>query len=96
MKKQTRQFDASGKPEPSLTRAELDAINETLKKKGVKQKADTDLKCLHCGQGPGLRCNTWSGDFTAGRECRRAVCVTCAHIRSGIVYCWKCSERYRD
>ena len=81
MKKQTRQFDASGKPEPSLTRAALDEINETLKKKGVKQKADTDLKCLHCGQGPGLRCNTWSGDFSTGRECRRAVCVACAHIR---------------
>ena len=38
MKKQTRQFDASGKPEPSLTRAALDEINETLKKKGVKQR----------------------------------------------------------
>ena len=53
MKKRTRQFDASGKPEPVLTRAALDEINETLKKKGVKQKADTDLKCLHCGQGAG-------------------------------------------
>ena len=31
MKKQTRQFDASGKPEPVLTRAEMDEIKRKLK-----------------------------------------------------------------
>ena len=78
-----------------LTRRERDDLQLELSKKGVKQKLDNDRACANCGEFPSLACNTWSGDFVNGRECLTRVCLKCAHLRGGIVYCYDCGRRYR-
>ncbi len=77
------------------TRRELEEMQRDLARKGVRQKLNTDARCLRCMRSPVLFCNTFTGDFVTGRECKRPVCLECAIIRSGIVYCYECGKRYR-
>ena len=78
-----------------LSTFEIRDREAALRKRGIKQRLSQKATCSHCGNGPVLICNTWSGDFVTGRECGTPVCEQCAQFRSGIVYCWTCGERYR-